>query len=602
MRGSETTREGSATGVAAVPGEAVAVAPVAAGAGAAAAVTRPGPARLLAVTGLLAAIGLVFPVVAARAYGAMGIVRNDDWSYLLTLFRWVDHGRLDFNNWVSMTLLTQLVLAAPIVQLFGHAITLIQFQTALFGLAGLLAVLWFSFTVTRKLWLATFVAALVAVGPLWGALAVSFMTDVPAFAVSMLSIALGVRALRSRGEVSLPFLVASMATGLVAFTIRQYAAVPLVAVALVGGWLLWQEPSRRRFRVFVAATLVLVAAAAAFLAYWSTIPHPKAFAPVMPNGHSVRATLYKGTGLVRLLGLLVAPALAAAGPVRILRRSWRVARDTTVFAGAGTIAVLAFTASAGPNIGFAGNYITPRGILAQGVISGPRPEILPAGVFPFLLAAGTLSATLLAIALVPLLHGLATRWRARHDEPVDGVVVFLGLVVAGYGLAYFTAAITDIPMYDRYILPVVPVVALLVLGAKPPADAVPENAVSAARRSRARLGFAGGAFAALAFVGAVYTVDSASFDGTRWKVAVAATREGWTRRQIRGGFEWTNFYHGTRFSRAAPACVTVALDPPGGVRGDRVVAFDYYRSPFIEPVPVVAQRTRVPCVPARRPR
>jgi hypothetical protein len=95
----------------------------------------PGFRRWAAAGALLFVVSVVVPVALARAGGALGIVRNDDWSYLLTLFHWVDDGRLDFNNWVSMTLLAQLVFAAPIVVVFGHAITIIQIQTALFGFA-----------------------------------------------------------------------------------------------------------------------------------------------------------------------------------------------------------------------------------------------------------------------------------------------------------------------------------------------------------------------------------------------------------------------------------------------------------------------------------
>ena len=50
-------------------------------------------------------VGVVVPLVVARHYGASGIPRSDDWSYLRALFHWVDTGQLDFNNFVSMTLL-----------------------------------------------------------------------------------------------------------------------------------------------------------------------------------------------------------------------------------------------------------------------------------------------------------------------------------------------------------------------------------------------------------------------------------------------------------------------------------------------------------------
>ena len=458
---------------------------------------------------------------------------------------------------------------------------------------------WLGFGVTRRLWVATFVGLMVASGPLWGALTVSFMTDVPAFAVSML----GVRARSARDQTP---------TGLVALSVREHARRTSSAsrsastrrfrrsrIALVAGSMLWRERSRPRLRAFLVASVVILVGAAVFWAYWRTIPHPKAFSPELPSGHSVRATLYKGTGLVRLVGLLTFPAVVAARPVRIVRRSWAVARDTTVFVAAGTVAILWFTASSSPSIGFAGNYITPDGILAQGVAFGHRPAILPAGVFNLLLGIGTTGAVFLAIAIVPLLHLSAERLRTRDLVPHDPVVGFLGLVVAGYAARISLASVAGIPLYDRYVLPVVPLVAVLLLRPIPEPEPAP-RAAGAERRRRALGARSGVALVVLAFIGYVYTADSAAFDGARWNVAVKATELGWDRHQIRGGFEWANFYAGTHVPQKLPYCVQVVINPPQGLRLPRVIAYGYYRSPLESPVLVVAQRTRLPCLPAWR--
>lgn len=110
---------------------------------------------------------------------------------------------------------------------------------------------------------------------------------------------------------------------------------------------------------------------------------------------------------------------------------------------------------------------------------------------------------------------------------------------------------------------------------------------------------AGGiALTALIVVGLVFTADSASFDGTRWRVAVAATRLGWRPDQIAGGWEWVN-YHARGASVAeknvGERCVRVTLNPRGGVHGRTVLAYRYYRSPLVDPVAVVAIRTTRRC-------
>ena len=104
-----------------------------------------------------------------------------------------------------------------------------------------------------------------------------------------------------------------------------------------------------------------------------------------------------------------------------------------------------------------------------------------------------------------------------------------------------------------------------------------------------------------AVVGTVYTADSAAFDGTRWKVASAASEKGWAKSQIRGGFEWTNYHVGTHVKQNARFCVNVVIDPQADLTNERVVAYDYYDSPFNDPVPVVALRSDLACTPRRSP-
>ena len=69
----------------------------------------------------IATIGLVLPLAIAAHYHALGVPRSDDWSYLVTEFRWVATGRLSFNHWVSMSLVGQLLLGLPVASLFRRA-------------------------------------------------------------------------------------------------------------------------------------------------------------------------------------------------------------------------------------------------------------------------------------------------------------------------------------------------------------------------------------------------------------------------------------------------------------------------------------------------
>lgn len=564
-----------------------------------------------AAVGLIIVVGVVIPLVIARHYDATGIPRDDDWSYFRALFHWVDTGQLDFNHWVSMILLGQLVLAAPVVLVFGNDITPVQVLTVCIGLVGLLSVLWLGVLMTRRLWVATFVAVLVAAGPLWGALSVSFMTDVPAFALSLIACTLGARAFVAR-QVALGYLVAALVASFAGFTIRQYAAVPMLAIVIIGAWALLREGRGRRFWILAGVTVAVVVASVAVLLFWRTIPNIKPFTPGAPDSHSIRATFYKGSGLVRLLGLLLAPVVVLVGPVHILKRAWNAASATTVGVGFVVAAVLGYTAVEAPRIAFAGNFVLPNGILGDGVIGGNRPDILPSGMWPLLVAIGTASAFLLVLAVVPALAALGRRIRDRDLTLAEPMVALLGLVVFGYFSAYLLACLSGLPMADRYLLPILPLTALLLVRSERPSAVAPipvgspaemANGVLAASTrpyERTRLVSAGLGLALILAVGIVFSVDSASFDGTRWKVAEAATRFGYGPNQVRGGFEWTNFHERGDKSRV-PVCVTVIVDPPRGTDPDDVVASLDYDSPFIDPVPIVAIRGNKDCTPAGRP-
>ena len=106
----------------------------------------PAPARsdragLAAGIVVAVALGGGLPLLIAAHYHALGIPRSDDWSYLVTEFRWVGGGGLSFNHWVSMSLVGQLVAAAPVARLWPRDVTALQLTTTAAGIAGLLAVL-----------------------------------------------------------------------------------------------------------------------------------------------------------------------------------------------------------------------------------------------------------------------------------------------------------------------------------------------------------------------------------------------------------------------------------------------------------------------------
>lgn len=559
-----------------------------------------GLGRALSVAVLLGALAMLLPLVVASHYGAFGIPRGDDWSYYLTLFRFVDTGTLRFNHWVSMALVGQLAIAAPVALVTDRSVSAMQVLTAVLGLVGLLSVVSFGRRVTRP-GPAVFVAAVIAMGPLWGPLAASFMTDVPAFALGMLALAVGVEGVR-RAPMSMPFVVGSVAVGLVAFAVREYAVVPALAVAITALWVGVARRDWRRVRIVVMALVLLAIAAALLLVWWHTVPDSRGAKPAMPDARSVKSVVYKGAELLRLVGFLVAPVLVLAGPADVVRRAWRASPSLTMVLGGGSALWLAGVELIQPRAAFVGNYFAPDGVFAQSVLVGHRPDILPAAGFRLLVAVGSLAGVLLAIAAVALAVEVCDRVRDRCFAPRserEVILAAIGIALMGYGLAYAAAVLAGLPFWDRYALPLVPLASLLVL----------RGGVAKVLAGPRLIG-TGIALVLVATVGLVYTIDAARFDGARWHVATLATRQGFPAKRVEGGFEWTSYRLGrppgqiwgknpqlAGLGKGATGrphfCVKVQVNPRH--RTGRVLASTTYRTLAGRTVRIVAMRTRQPC-------
>jgi hypothetical protein len=556
---------------------------------------RTGPAVGALVA--IALVGLALPLVLAAHYHALGIPRSDDWSYLVTEFRWMDSGRLSFNHWVSMSLVGQLVLGAPIAAFLPRDIGALQVATAALGTVGLAAVWWTARRLGVRPAPAALLAVTIAAGPLWGPLAASFMTDVPAFAVSSIAVALAVAGLtgapRRQG-----WMWAAIATAVLACTIRQYAAVTLVAI-LLAAWCAAGDDRRARRNV-VEAGVLAIAVVAIFLLWWRTVPDGRSLSPGLPDVHAVSVFVSKGAGLLRLLGLLLLPVFLAARPVARLRAAWRNEPATTVLVGGVTAIWLAVAAARAASDLFVGNYLERNGALSDIVLPGIRPDVLPGWAwFALVVAASVAGVALAVVAAHACVHVVRTHLGGRGTA-ADPVTVLLAASVIGYLTGYVIAMLTGIQVYDRYVLPVLPAAGLLLLRAPVPAvDATADT-------SPARVGAASlVALLALGAVGFAFAADSASFDGARWRVAQAAVARGWPVARVAGGFEWRAYRRGDRYPTPGPKpppCVAVKIDPH--VRADRIVAIVRSTAPTRRTARLVAFRTRancpIPVVPIRR--
>ncbi|OGC23664.1 hypothetical protein A2291_04095 [candidate division WOR-1 bacterium RIFOXYB2_FULL_42_35] len=154
---------------------------------------------------------------------------NDDWAYGQAVYHLVEEGRLQFSGWQSMPLIFQVLWGALFCWPFGFSFTALRFSTLVLGLVGVLATYGLLREVRAKHLVAFFGALLVATNPIYFSLSNTFMTDVPFFALAVLSLLFFVRALKSDNklEIALATLLACSAT-----LIRQLGIVIPVAFSL----------------------------------------------------------------------------------------------------------------------------------------------------------------------------------------------------------------------------------------------------------------------------------------------------------------------------------------------------------------------------------
>ena len=377
-------------------------------------------------------------------------------------------------------------------------------------------------------------------------------------------------------------------------------------------------------------------AAVAVVALWSTVPNTKLLTPSMPTMHLLRRTVKLDTGYLRLFGTLLAPVVIAARPVRIVRRAWASGRVLSVLLVAGPGGWMLLQYSRLPNVPFVGNYLAREGVLAQDVLAGVRPPVMPAVIFDALTWVGMAAVLVMLLALVPFLaEGPARirRWKTLPDSPE---VAVLGLSLVVFAIAYTLATLTDLPVFDRYALPLLPMVAFLLLRSTTARDRADDVGIGAAVRDDASGDEASGggapgdapggdrwarpravlavlAVVVLALVGLAYTADSASYDATRWHVGELVVAKGYSPLQVDEGFEWVGWHrqHGPpwRLTNAfserrrirkiftRPFCVKVQVGREVNPRF--VVASAVSTAPTRKPERIVARRLNTPCVPGK---
>ena len=195
---------------------------------------------------LLCAFAVLICSLISKPFAGMGIA--DDGPYTLTALKLAATGHVAYNGWVSAILGWQLYLAAPFVRLFGFSFTVVR-------MSGLMVAMALAFILQRTLVRAGITERNATIGtlafvlsPLYLALSVTFMTDLPGLFALVLCLYGCLRSLQaSTSRAAILWLCFAVATNAVCGTSRQIAWLGILAIVPSTLWLL-----RRRRLVLIA--------------------------------------------------------------------------------------------------------------------------------------------------------------------------------------------------------------------------------------------------------------------------------------------------------------------------------------------------------------
>jgi 4-amino-4-deoxy-L-arabinose transferase-like glycosyltransferase len=479
---------------------------------------RPGQDRIgprdIGVMATLVLLGVGIPLWMATVAGAIGIPASDDWVYTRgaeSLFR---TGSIDMPGRTAASV-SQMALVQPLLWLSGGD----PWAYTAFGLIMTAIGLSATYLLARRFVgtsAAALITLLVVTFPGLSRQSTTFMTDLPAFALIALCLLLGARWLE--GDEAFAMLLASLAVGILAVGIREFAiAAPL---AVLGGS--WIRSGRAKRRGLAAVSIAFGVGVLGLLLLAASIPGR--VAGVDPESWRLF-----------LLGPIFATLAAVVLPAIVLATGQRMEaiRPKHILIGVGVVLLSTLI----PWAWLPGNLWMQNGLAGNILLDGTRGDVFD----PVTWFVSRQIATLAAILLVALALGsfqraivpvnpwsrLATRAigvaRSRH-----GVLL---LFLFGYAaeLVYFAPNW----IYDRFLIPIVPVVAILLLRRQSP---------SPGPRFGLTLAFAHASLIWLSFSAIVIAANSFAYDAARWNEGERLVAMGYDAGTVDAGYEWIGFH------------------------------------------------------------
>lgn len=418
---------------------------------------------------------------------------NDDWAYAHSARRLLHTGQLRILDWAAPSLVAHVAFGATLLRIFGESNVVLRGGTVALGLLALVATYALSRRSGLSPWRSLLPTFALGLSPWFVNLSFTFMSDVPWLFVMLTALWLFATALRPSAPPRLSRLFFVGVLLGVAALIRQFAVVTLPAFVIVAaidarrrlrGSLLHREALRSALTVTLPVVVIY-----ACYQYWYSRVH----GPTMANRETWRqmrdvdllTMLRHILAIAHYLGLWLLPlVLAIRGPLRD-RRSHRPALGVAIALSLFSMGEAVRTLFSAPRVWGPSATIKPvmpyLGNIFYLVGLGP-PTLYPtySGIMPTFHEGRFVGAILTVCSLLGavlstgiVLRAARAAWltlrgprsldECRDDESALSSEVRLLIAIAG--VFYLGWHLCTGPfLFDRYILPLLPLSWILALG------------------------------------------------------------------------------------------------------------------------------------------
>lgn len=405
--------------------------------------------RPIPVSVWVLALVLLFGIEVAIAFPQGEFPLNDDWGYSTPVRWWNETGIFRLTFWQSMTLIAQLGLGMLWSEVFGFGYMNLRLLVACLGLLSILTVFFIVLRSGVDRTVAFLAAGVLLAVPLFLPLTLSFMTDVPCLAFTLISVGIYAEYLMRPSRVLLVLGTTCLAIGLL---VRQTTIAVAVGFACAEMYRhKWNYAKGTNAALVLLVAVVVVLGFKPLLLQFSELPtvfdgKSQSMRRLLSDlTHFAVGALIPGVraafNLLRWLGVFMLPLL----PLIVLRRGFEPNRKFLLIAVALSAAMI--TASVVLNawlpVGATGNILTPEG-LGPRLIKGSYDTW--SSVPQVLSIVGSISVSLVLARLLPELR---TFWVRQAPSRTPMVLVLLVVTATfsylPYGLFYGA-------WFDRYAL------------------------------------------------------------------------------------------------------------------------------------------------------